>query len=132
MTVAEEQRIEWLRRNYAAYSRCDFDTAIERLHPDVILVRAGGQGELRGRAAVRAWMEPDAFESQVLEPLGFHVVANRVLVHTHGRLRGAGSGIEMEAVTWTLWTFDDQGMVTRLEVFLDHQEEQAHRALHAS
>jgi hypothetical protein len=93
-------------------------------------VRAGGQGEVKGRDAVRAWMEPDAFESQVIEPIGFDVAGPRVLVETYGRLRGAGSGIEMEAVTWTLWTFDDLAMVTRLEVFLEHEEEVARRALH--
>ncbi len=118
-----------LRRNYEAYNRCDFDSVVERAHPDIVLVRAGGQGELRGPEALRSWMEPDAFESQLLEPLEFEVATNRVLVHARSMLRGACSGIEMEACTWTVWTFDDQARITRIEVFLEHEEDEARRAL---
>jgi ketosteroid isomerase-like protein len=128
----DEQNIERLRSIYERFNRGDFDTVIEMAHPDIVLVRAGGQGELRGAATVRAWMEPDAFESQVLEPLEFRVAGSKVLVHVRGKMRGAGSGIEMEIGSWTVWTFDETAMVTRIEVFLDHEEAEAQRALTAS
>jgi ketosteroid isomerase-like protein len=125
----EDERIHWLRRNYEAYNRCDFDSVVERAHPDMVVVRAGGQGEIRGPQAVRAWMEPDAFESQVLEPLAFQAAADKVLVYARGRLRGAGSGIEMEVCHWAVWSFDDEARITRIEIFLDHEEADARRAL---
>ena len=74
-------------------------------------------------------MEPDAFESQVIEPEDFEAAANRVLVRQHATARGAGSGIEVEIVSWTLWTFDDDGKVTRMQFFLPNEEDEARRAL---
>lgn len=76
-------------------------------------------------------MEPDAFESQILEPLFFQAADEKVLVHVNGRLRGAGSGIEMEVRSWAVWSFDEDERVTRIEVFLDHEEAAARRAFRA-
>ena len=121
-----------VRSHYEAYNRCDFDAVMARAHPDMVLVRAGGQGEIRGPERIRAWMEPDAFASQVLEPFEFDVAADRVLVHVRGTLRGAGSGIQMKIGSWTLWTFDEDGRISRIEVFLDHEEAEARRSLRAS
>ncbi len=74
---------------------------------------------------MRAWMEPDAFESQVIEPEEFEVAGSRVLVRQHATARGAGSGIEMEIDAWSLWTFDEEGRATRVEFYLHHQEDEA-------
>ena len=127
----EDELIERLRRNYEAFNRGDFDTAIELAHPDVVFVRPGAQAELRGAEAFRAWMEPDAFESQVIEPLEFRVSGNKVLVRQRATARGAGSGIEIDIESTTLWTFDDDDQVTRIEFFLPHQEADALTALAA-
>ena len=127
----DQELIQRLHQIYEAFNRSDFDAVIELAHPDIVLVRAGGQGELGGAESVRAWMEPDAFDSQQLEPLEFRVDGNRVLVHVRGTMRGAGSGIEMDIGSWTVWTFDDDGRVTHVEVFLDHEEIEAQRALQA-
>jgi hypothetical protein len=70
-------------------------------------------------------MEPDAFESQQLQLREFRVQGNKVLGRLHARARGAGSGIEMELESWVLWTFDDDGLVTRAEFFLPHQDAEA-------
>ena len=129
MALTEEQMIERVRFAYEAFNRGDFDTAIQVAHPDIVFLRAEGQGELRGAEAMRAWMEPDAFESQVIEPLEFRVSQNKVLVRQQNTARGAGSGIEMEIVSLNLWTFDDEGRVTRSEFFLAHQEDEAVAAL---
>jgi hypothetical protein len=74
-------------------------------------------------------MEPDAFESQVIEPDEFEATGNRVLVRQRASARGAASGIEVEIESWTVWTFDDDGKATRMEFFLPHEEDQARRAL---
>jgi hypothetical protein len=73
-------------------------------------------------------MEPDAFEKQVVDPVDFSVEGPRVLVRQHGRVRGAGSGIEMEIESWAVWTFDDQGLAKRLEFYLHHEETAARKA----
>ena len=131
MSIPEEDLIERLRRSYESFSAENFDAAIRFAHPDIVFARAGGQSEVRGADALRAWMEPDAFESQVIKPEEFEADGNKVLVRQHATAHGAGSGIEMEIDSWTLWTFDEDGMAIRAEFYLPHQEDEARRALHA-
>jgi SnoaL-like domain len=102
---------------------------VELGHEEIVLVRAGGQGEVRGLEALRAWMEPEAFESQLLDPLEFEATGERVLARIHSTIRGAGSGIEIEIDAWTVFSFDDQGRFTRVEIYLEHEEDEARRAL---
>jgi ketosteroid isomerase-like protein len=131
MAETDESLIERLREAYERFNAEDFDAAIEMAHPDIVFARPGGQSELRGVDALRAWMEPDAFESQVMRPEEFEAAGSRILVRQHATARGAVSGIEVEIESWTLWTFDEDGRVTRMEFFLNHQEDEARRALHA-
>jgi ketosteroid isomerase-like protein len=117
--------IDALRRAHEAFNRGDFDAAMEIAHPEVEFVPPGGQASLSGAEALRAWMEPDAFEEQRIEPLDFRVEGRKVLVHAHAQARGAGSGIELDIKNWTVWTFDDDLLVTRMESFLPHEESEA-------
>jgi hypothetical protein len=78
-----------------------------------------------GAEALRAWMRPDAFEEQQIEPSEFTVNGNRVLVRDHVRAQGAGSGIEVDVKGWSVWTLNEDGLATRLEFFLDHQRAEA-------
>ena len=117
--------IDALRRVYEAFNRGDFDAAVEIAHPEIEFVPPGGQASLRGAEALRAWMEPDAFEEQRIEPLDFRVEGNKVLVRQHTQARGAGSGIDLDMEIWTVWTFDDDLLVTRMESYLPHQESEA-------
>jgi ketosteroid isomerase-like protein len=114
-----------LRRAYEAFSRADFDTAIEIAHPEIEFIPPGGQSSLRGADAVRAWMDPDAIEQQRVEPREFRINGNKVLVRQHTWGRGAGSGIEVEVDMWVVWTLNDDGLATRMEAFLLHQESAA-------
>ena len=70
-------------------------------------------------------MEPDAFEEQRIEPLDFRVEGNKVLARQHTQARGVGSGINLDQEIWTVWTFDDDLLVTRMESFLPHEESEA-------
>ncbi|MGH2964903.1 MAG: nuclear transport factor 2 family protein [Solirubrobacterales bacterium] len=117
--------IDALRRAHEAFNRGDFDAAVEIAHPEVEFVPPGGQAARSGAEALRAWMEPDAFEEQRIEPLDFRVQGNKVLVRQHAQARGAGSGIELDIENWTVWTFDDDLLVTRVESYLPHQESEA-------
>jgi hypothetical protein len=125
MADRDEEIVASLRRIYEAFNRGDFDTAIAMAHPEIEYVPPGGQSSLRGAEAVRAWMEPDAFEDNQVEPLEFSIHDNKVLVRQHATARGAGSGIELDMEIWAVWTLNDDGLATRLEVYLPHQETEA-------
>jgi ketosteroid isomerase-like protein len=126
-----DELIERLRQAHEAFNRGDFDAVLEVFDPDVQVARLGDQQDLRGVQALREWMEPDAFDSQTLEPRKFEVSGNRVLVHTHAIARGAGSGLEMEIDTFNLWTFDESGKAVRVDAFLGHEEAAARQAFEA-
>ena len=132
MGIPEEELRERLHRGYEAFNRGDYDSAMEFVRPDVVLISLNpGRTEIRGAEAFRAWMEPDAFDSQVSEPNVIEIAGHRVLIHQRTRARGAGSGIEFESGSWAVWTFDEEGRVIRMENFLEQEEEEARRALHA-
>jgi ketosteroid isomerase-like protein len=128
MTERDAMLVASLRRGYDAYSRGDFDEAVRAFHPDIELVPAGNQPPIRGVQSVRAWMEPDAFERQSLEPVDLTPAGDKVLVRVRARALGATSGIELHFDAWTVWTFDAEGLATRAEIYLDHQEAEAARA----
>jgi ketosteroid isomerase-like protein len=128
MTERDAMIVASLRRGYEAYSRGDFDEATRAFHPDIELVPAGHQPSIRGVQGVRAWMEPDAFERQSLELVGVTLAGDKVLVRVRARALGATSGIELHFDAWTVWTFDSDGLATRAEIYLDHQEAEAERA----
>jgi limonene-1,2-epoxide hydrolase len=132
MTPTDEQMVEILERNREALNRGDFDAAIELADPEIVFVRPGGLPELHGPEAIRAWMEPDAFESQSVELLSHQVEGNRVMTRQRTTARGAGSGIEMEIQSFVVWTFTGEGKVRRVEAFTMHEEQEALRALRGS
>jgi hypothetical protein len=124
-----EENIERARRVLDAVADVDFDAAAELVHPQIELVPPGSQAPHRGVARFRRWLEPDAFAEQTIEPLEFFVGAEgKVLSKQHIQARGAGSGIELEIESFTVWTFDDDGLITRMEIFLQHEEARARRA----
>ena len=120
-----EENVETIRAFYEVYNRGDFDALPKPLHPDIEVVPSGGQAPIKGAARVRAWMEPDAFESQVIEPLDLRVVGDKLLVRARSKIRGAGGGIEAEFLFWAVWTFDEAGVTARVEIYLDHQKAEA-------
>jgi ketosteroid isomerase-like protein len=128
MGIPEEQLAERLRQGYDAFNRGDYDAATEWVHPDVVYVGPGLIAEVRGVEALRAWMEPDAFEGQVSTPHEIEIAGNRALIRQTTKARGAGSGIQMEGVSWAVWIFDEQGRVIRMETYLEHEEEAARRS----
>jgi limonene-1,2-epoxide hydrolase len=129
MSKTGEELIELVQRTIDAFNEGDFGAAVASAHPEVVIVRPGGLPDVQGVEALRAWMEPDAFESQPTDIRRMETVANRVLVELHSVNRGAGSGIEMSVDTWGVWTFDEADRVIRVQFFLDHEEEEARRAL---
>jgi ketosteroid isomerase-like protein len=123
--MTDEEMIAVLRRLHEAFNRGDFEAALQLAHPDIELVRAGGQSSVKGVAALREWMKPDAFEEQRLEPLDFRVNGDKVLVRAHATGRGAGSGIEVDVEGWIVWTLDDHGLVKEAQLFPPNEEAEA-------
>jgi ketosteroid isomerase-like protein len=123
--MTDKKMIAALRRLHDAFNRGDVEALVQMAHPDIELVRAGGMSSVKGVAALREWMEPDAFEEQHFEPLDFRVKGDKVLVREHVTGRGAGSGIEVDAVTWIVWTLDEHGLVKEAQGFLPHEEAEA-------
>jgi ketosteroid isomerase-like protein len=124
-----EEHSEAIRRWLEALSREDFDAALALVHPDIEFVPPGGQTPYRGAESVRRWMEPDAFQGQVVTPVEIIVAEDRtVLARQHIKARGAASGIEMEGHSWSVWSFDEAGLITRIEIYLDHEEHKARDA----
>jgi ketosteroid isomerase-like protein len=117
-----EENVELVHRMIAAYNRGDYAAATERLHPDIELVPPGDQPPYRGIDQVREWMEPDAFSRQDTEAREVTVIDHGLLVHQHTAAKGAGSGIELEFDSWSLWSFDDAGLITRVVYFLDRNQ----------
>ena len=117
------------RRWLEAMSDEEFDLALALVHPDVEFVPPGGQAPIRGAASLRRWMEPDAFQEQVLKSVEILAAeGTTVLARQHLKARGAGSGIELEINSWSVWTFDDDGLITRIEIYLEHEEDTAREA----
>jgi ketosteroid isomerase-like protein len=123
MSDRDHEIIATLRSTYEAFSRGDFDAAAKMAHPEIEFVSP--ESKLKGPDAVRAWMDPDAFDEQQIEPLEFRVNGSKALVRQRVRARGAGSGVELDMEMWGVWTLNDDGLVTRLESFLPHQEAEA-------
>jgi ketosteroid isomerase-like protein len=126
-----QENVEVARRWLEALSGGseDFDRALAWVHPDVVFVPPGDQPPYIGAESLRRWMEPDAFQEQLVKAFEPIVVTGRTIL---GRqlvmARGTASGIKLDVLTWSVWTFDEDGLITRIEIYLDHEEDKAREA----
>jgi ketosteroid isomerase-like protein len=124
-----QDNIERAKRLLEAVGRVDYEAAMELVHPQIELVPPGAQAPRKGAGRFRQWLEPDAFAEQVIQPLDFVAgEEGRVLSKQHIKARGSGSGIELEIESFTVWSFDEDGLITRVEIFLPHEEARARAA----
>ena len=128
MSQQEGEIIARLRRAYDAYNLGDFDEIMEWIHPEVELFPAGDQAAIRGAESYRSWLAPDAFEYQRLEILKARLNGDKLLVHQRSTAKGAGSGIEMEFLSWSVLTLDEDERLIRVKVFLAHEQAEALKA----
>ena len=118
-----------VRRWLDAISEEDFDAALALVRRDVVLLPPGGQAPYRGADSVRRWMEPDAFQEQVVrtfEPVA--VTDTAVLGRQNVTARGRASGIELDVISWSVWTLGEDGLIARIEIYLKHEEDKAREA----
>jgi ketosteroid isomerase-like protein len=125
MGVAEGTWTERLREVIEALNRGDHETAIGYTHPDIEYKRVDGSPQerdvVRGRGALREFLLPDAFESQVVEPLEIFEGEDVVVAHVLVRNRGAGSGLEIEVETYLVYLIED-GLVRRVEAWRGRED----------
>jgi ketosteroid isomerase-like protein len=106
---------------YESFNRGELDGILDLLHPDVEWIPPPTSVEphpLRGRDAVREYLEPNFFETQTAEPLETIEEGNRLLVVVRVRARGRGSGLELDQTAYHLMTIEDEQAV-RFEVHID-------------
>jgi ketosteroid isomerase-like protein len=119
--------VEVVKGAYAALNRGDVDAALDAFHPDAVhdWSRSIGpyQGVYRSREEARAfWSE----FVRVLDELFFEVeetieAGPHVVAMTRVRIRGHGSGVEVEARGPHLWTLQD-GRAIRFCLFQEKHE----------
>ena len=119
-TMAEE-KVELLRRAYAALNAGDVEAALETADDDLVIKRAGPDPPVRGKDAIRAFLAPDAFSEQLFEPLEFRENGSFVFVWLMVRAQGATSDIALEQNAAHVWEFQD-GKAASLTVSFDRAE----------
>jgi ketosteroid isomerase-like protein len=102
-----EADLERMKKGYELFNQGDFDALRDLVSDDVVLELSGDAPLVRGWEALRAFVEPDAFEWQRNEPLRFEVNGDKLLIHLLVTARGAGSGLELEAPWWHVWTIEN-------------------------
>lgn len=121
-----EKNVELVRRVYAALTQGDADALRDMAVPEFVTDfsrRLVEPGVLRGREEALAflsqlretWDDWSVWEPQELIDADDKVVA---LIRTSAR--GKGSGVEVEAYVWNLWTFRD-GKPVEVSYFGDNR-----------
>ena len=123
-----QENVEIVRRAYEALNGTGLDRFVEHLHPDVEYDLSAAVGPFAGmyygRAAVRNFLADyfDSWDYVRMEPAEFiEVDEHHVLVPLRIHMRGKGSGAEVEARTFNLWTVRD-GEAVRVAVHNDRAE----------
>ena len=107
-----------------AFTGNDFDTALAKLHPDVVWHgTAGGLDDgqvFRGhREVIDAFVKNyEVWESLELETMKYIDAGDRVVVFWHEIARGRESGAEVETETAVIYTVED-GLVVEVHPYMD-------------
>ena len=119
-----EENVELVRRAYVALSRGDEDTLRELAAPEIVvdfsrrLVEPGLLSRDEALGAVFNRLRETWDDWPVWEPQELIDADDKVAAFIRTTARGKGSGIEVEAYVWNLWTFRD-GKVVELTYFGD-------------
>ena len=117
-----QENVELVRRSLEAYKRGDLDAALADTHPEIDW-RPFEEAPMRGVGAVRAYLTrwEDEWEELETSPEEFIDVGDHVVAVVHFRGRGRGSGIDVEARSYSVYTFRD-GKTVRMEEFIERQD----------
>jgi ketosteroid isomerase-like protein len=117
------ENAEIIRAGFAAISSGDYEAALEWLSDDVVMDWTNSigpaKGVYHGKDEIREVWDSfqDAFESVTWTPEEIiELDDDRLIVVNHVRMRGRGSGVEVDAVGAQLWTVEN-GKGKRLTLF---------------
>jgi ketosteroid isomerase-like protein len=117
--VTRETNTDRIRQGIEAFNRGDHEAMLALLTEDVEWKRVDGLpetgGELHGRAAVRAFMQPEVFAAGRLEPLEMVSGDDVVLLKAVFHATGAASGIELGVETYAVYRVNSEGLAWRVE-----------------
>jgi ketosteroid isomerase-like protein len=120
-----EENVELVRRVYAALPRGDGDTLHDLAAPELVVDFSRRLVEpvvVRGRDEALAFFLSQAREAwddwPVWEPNELIDADDKVVAFIRTSARGKGSGVEVEAYVWNLWTFRD-GKTVEFKYFGD-------------
>jgi ketosteroid isomerase-like protein len=118
---------ERVREAFARWNAGDRTAPVDEIDPDVEVrtpISDAFKGEpFRGHDGVREWLATldENFDRWELMPNEFHERGNTVVVLGRVRLRGRGSGVELEQDVGWLISFRG-GKFSELQSFPDHEE----------
>jgi ketosteroid isomerase-like protein len=122
-----EENVELVRRVYAALTRGDGDTLHDLAAPEFVVDfsrRLLDPLVLRGRDEALAFILSDPYEEwegwPVWEPQELIEADDKVVALIRFSARGKGSGVEVDAHVWNLWTFRE-GKPVEVKYFGDDQ-----------
>ena len=108
--MAESEIAARIREGYLRANEGDYDSMMPLVAEEFELHRRLGglqDGEVvHGRDAFREYLKPDVFASMQSEILEIREAEGKVLVAARTTAVGAGSGVEMTAMSWHLWEHD--------------------------
>jgi ketosteroid isomerase-like protein len=120
------ENVATVRRYIEEFNRRDFDCLVADADPDVELSEwpdAPGAQTYRGPDGVRQALDQwfDTWEWMRLEIEDIvEIDGDRVLFTLHQRVKGRGSGIEIEIKAFNVYSFRD-GKVTRIQLFTERE-----------
>jgi hypothetical protein len=85
---------------------------------------------LRGPGAVLEQLRPDVFEGQYADLIAVEACGNHVFVEMRFHAVASGSGVKLVTLAWQVWTVE-QGLVVRVQNFLDREQARAAAGLGA-
>ena len=118
-----EGNVEIVRRTVDLWNRRDIEGALAGTHEDFEMDWSNSIGPLkgvyRGREEVRRMWEAflDAWDELTWDPLEvIDLEDDRVILVNRVRMRGKGSGVDVDATGVQLWTLRE-GKLTRVKLF---------------
>jgi ketosteroid isomerase-like protein len=116
-----DAHFELISAGIAAFNEGDFDRFADMFAVDAEVQRAGAFGTLRGREAIRAWVDPDAVEFRGITLRASQRTGHHVLATCDVRIRGIGSGAEVTTTLYLLFTFRDD-LAVRMAIYFQQTE----------
>lgn len=123
-----QENVELVRRTTDLFNAREIEQALDGVHDDFVMDWSNSIGPLKGiyrgrQGALKLWSSfLDAWDAVQWTPEEITDVDDtRVVVVNHVRMRGRGSGVDVEATGVQLWTIK-AGKVQRMKLFQSKAE----------